>query len=332
MLPRSDEGLWSIDHRTDAGSTDADDAELLQVKDWLESEDPSGRRTARIIRETYDQLYDGQRTGRYSWAELHKTEKTHMGTLIEINLHREFRFDDGEATDYRIAGVEVDCKFSMGLNKWMIPTEAMGHICLVIWANDETSSWSAGLVRVSRERLGGGDHGNRDGKRTLNQLGRDSVVNLWDTPGDLAENLLLHLTLETREAILTAGSARPSGSGQARVNELFRLVQGRIIDRNTVATIARQSDYMKRVRYDGGARSRLRDGGVIILGHQKQHQRIAADLMLPVPRLGEFVSVQVVPIHEQAGAATRIGDSWWTRAAPGDPIVPAPKLGEGEAG
>ena len=71
-----------------------DDA-LEQVVAALISIDPSGARFARVFRETFDQLYDGQRTGRYKWDQLYKTEKTHYGTLIEINLQREFAFADG---------------------------------------------------------------------------------------------------------------------------------------------------------------------------------------------------------------------------------------------
>jgi len=78
-----------------------------------------GRRLATVLRDTFDQLYDGQHTGRWNFNELHKTEKTHMGTLVEINLHREFDFEDGQQTDYRIAGVQVDCKYSMKDFAWM---------------------------------------------------------------------------------------------------------------------------------------------------------------------------------------------------------------------
>ena len=47
-----------------------------------------------------DQLYDGQRTGRYRWDQLRKTEKTHCGTLVEINMQREFLFEDGSKLDF----------------------------------------------------------------------------------------------------------------------------------------------------------------------------------------------------------------------------------------
>src|SRR6476620_7983978 len=95
-----------------ANATEAIDDELRGVAAEIRTLDPDGTRTAQVLRATLDQLYDGQRTGRYRWDQLHKTEKTHCGTLVEINLHREFDFADGATLDYRIAGVDVDCKYS----------------------------------------------------------------------------------------------------------------------------------------------------------------------------------------------------------------------------
>jgi hypothetical protein len=61
-------------------------------------------------------LLDGQHTGRYRWDQLYKTEKTHFGTLVEINLQREFGFSDGQAMDFAIQGIDVDCQFENCLN------------------------------------------------------------------------------------------------------------------------------------------------------------------------------------------------------------------------
>jgi Restriction endonuclease NaeI len=80
--------------------SDDPDAELDAVEAELYRLDPTGDQVAMVLRDTLDQLYDGQRTGRWTYDQLHKTEKTYMGTLVEINLHRQFGFDDGNATDY----------------------------------------------------------------------------------------------------------------------------------------------------------------------------------------------------------------------------------------
>src|ERR1051326_1885372 len=114
----------------------ATDPELVAVAAEVRSLDPDGSRIGRVIRGTFDQLYDGRRTGRYRWDQLYKTEKTHCGTLVEINLQREFKFSDGESLDYLIGGVDVDCKYSQTIGGWMIPPEARDHICLVVSAAD----------------------------------------------------------------------------------------------------------------------------------------------------------------------------------------------------
>src|SRR6266704_2051576 len=97
----------------------SDDLELRSVVAEILKLDPKGLRTAQVLRNTLDQLYDGQRTGRYFWEQLYKTEKTHCGTLVEINLQREFNFADGDKLDYRIGGADVDCKYSQTQGGWM---------------------------------------------------------------------------------------------------------------------------------------------------------------------------------------------------------------------
>lgn len=94
---------------------------------YIRAQDPNGERIAGVLRETIDQLYDGQRTGRYKWEQLYKTEKTHCGSLVEINLQREFCYGDGKTLDFLIGGVEVDYKYSQTCGKWMIPPkQSMG--------------------------------------------------------------------------------------------------------------------------------------------------------------------------------------------------------------
>ena len=233
------------------------DPALVEVFEALRNHDPDGARMAKTLRETIDQLYDGQHTGRYRWDQLHKTEKTHCGTLVEINFQREFNYDDGVRLDYRIEGHEVDCKYSQDDGRWMIPNEARGELCLVVTACDAESRWSAGLVRMTEDRLSSGS--NRDAKTNLNSNGRADIQWLHRN-AELPPNILLHLPDTTVAAIFA------ERSGQARLNRLFRLVQGRRISRGVVATLAQQKDPMKRVRADGGSRTQLRDEGFVILG------------------------------------------------------------------
>ncbi|GAA1072687.1 hypothetical protein GCM10009642_03220 [Nocardiopsis metallicus] len=265
-------------------------------------------------------LLDGQHTGRYRWDQLLKTEKTHFGTLVEINLQREFDFPGGEELDYRICGIDVDCKYSQKRGAWMIPPEAVGKLCLVLWASDTDSRWWAGLVRANEGLLNSSS--NRDAKRTLNKQGRASVRWLF-SDAQLPVNALLHLPAGDVEAIFAPKH------GTKRVDELFRRAQGIPIRRAVVATVAQQEDYMKRVRGNGGSRSSLRPEGIIILGQYKEHGTIAEQLGLPVPGPGEFVSVQVARSAEgRPGVKPKafIDGDWWVMASDTDPVEPAPRL------
>lgn len=293
------------------------DSLLLGVANVILNADPAGIRCGEVLRKTFDQLYDGQHTGRYRWDQLHKTEKTHFGTLVEINLHREFHFKDGAALDYQICDTEVDCKYSQTFGGWMIPPEANGHICLLVWADDRNAHWSMGLVRVDSSRLNSG--ANRDGKATLNSSGKEAIYWIFKDAA-LPPNILLQLDRGIVERIMALDS------GQKRVNEIFRVAQHKPIGRGVIATLAQQEDYMKRIRGNGGARSSLREEGIIILGQYKSHMEIARSLHLPIPGPGESVSARVTPaLGTQPGCAL-ISGSYWCLASESDPPVQAPLL------
>ena len=294
-----------------------DDRELNAVFSALKVLDPDGQKFSHVLRNTLDQLYDGQRTGRYDWDQLRKTEKTHGGTLVEINLQREFDFKDGNAVDYSIEGVEVDCKFSGKLGGWMIPPENVGTLCLVVWANDRQSKWSLGLIRPKDALL---VKGNRDKKRQLKKPdGMETIRWLFDRE-PLPTNALLKMPSETIERIMS------QTTGQQKVNELFRSSTNILISRTVVATVAQQKDPLKRVRRNGGARSHLKSDGIIILGGYKNHQRIAEELGVVIPGQGEFVSVQITNASGSAPGTTKIGGSFWRVAGDRDTIVTAPAL------
>ncbi|MEH0521945.1 NaeI family type II restriction endonuclease [Streptomyces stelliscabiei] len=310
-----------------------DDPELILVLQRLRSLDPDGERFARVLRGTIDQLLDGEHTGRFDWNDLHKTEKTHAGTLVEINLLREFEFDSGADLDYLIDGIEVDCKFSQRLYGWMIPPEALDEVCLVVWADDRKGVWRAGLLRANRSKLTTSGtvtkKGNRDGKFRLTKDHHSLVTWLWPEK-PLEKNLLLHLNKVTQAAILAAGSDSKRSPGQAKVNALFRLVQRQRVNRTVVRTLAQQKDYMKRVRYNGGARQHLRKEGILICGDYPNHQTVAEQLGLPIPREGENVSIRVVEAkpHHDGEPSVLLEGRHWVAARPDDPEEWAPLLPE----
>ena len=298
----------------------SEDPGLAAVAAELTALDSDGSRMAAAIRGALDMLLDGQHTGRYRWEQLHKTEKTHAGTLVEIALARSLRLPDGTALDYTIAGADVDCKFSHRLGGWMIPPEADGQLMLLVQASDEDGTWSAGLLRATPENLSLA--GNRDGKRALNDRGRAAVCWLHHRTA-LQENALIRLPEREVAAIFEATS------GQQRVNELFRRAQRMRVSRTVVATVAMQDDYMKRVRDGGGARDQLRAEGIVIFGDYAGDQVLACALDLPRPGPGEFVSARLTrrrEDHDAYARSIRLDGADWLLASAADRPGPAPAL------
>lgn len=268
-----------------------------------------------VVRRSLDEVLDGRRTGRYSLEELSKVEKTYIGTKVEIILQAEFGLIRGRSLDYRVADEELDAKWSKRMGGWMIPREAVGRLCLCITADDRQSVFSAGVVRVDIDHLR--QSRNQDKKRQLNQTGRSAMAWLAHQ-APLPENLLLHLPERVRERVLSADL-----SGQGRVTELFRSVQGRLVRRQVVLTVAQQDDGPKRVR---DARMQLRPEGVLILGHQRKHGDIARALSLPVPTKGAWVSCRVAPTNRRGAGVARIGSSSWRLADEEDLPVSGPRM------
>jgi hypothetical protein len=297
-----------------------EDDDLWAVFDELKHLDPSGVRAGYAIREALDQIYDGQRTGRWDYTQLSKTEKTHVGTLVEIWLQRELEFADGRELDYSIGGVDVDCKWSLNLYEWEIPEEMYSRgdkIALVVWANEYTARWAMGLLRVGEDVLKPPGR-QRDRKRRINEVGRDRI--LWVVPGaDLVENTLLHIE-DPEKLELIAYAAR----GQTAVTRMFRELQGQLINRATVLTAAQQVDSAKRVR---DARGQLRSEGIVIFGHYAPHPAMAESLGLPRPTLGRFVSARMVPWQPaDPEAYVELEGGRWRLARESEVAGPAPLL------
>lgn len=321
-------GMWTIP----SGMDQQLPAELAPIVEWFDAEDDARERLRWALRDSLDELLDGQRTGRWAYQHLSKTEKTHLGTVVEVNLTKEFEFANGDHLDWQIAGRDIDCKFSKDLGGWEIPMEM--YLCadhgerqgkadypaLLTWFDDTTNRWAAGLITISDERLrwkvGNPERAyNRDNKRSLANSSAEHVYWLWGgLQADLPRNLLLHLDPDVRRRILS-----PELSGQKRVDELFRELQGQIVGRQTVLTVAQQDDAPKRVR---DSRIPLREDGILVLGHQDAHPKIAASLELPVPVKGEWIAVRVIPVSESDSRpfVTMHGDRW-ARAHNDDPVI-----------
>ncbi|MGW7585085.1 NaeI family type II restriction endonuclease [Kitasatospora sp. NPDC054768] len=308
-----------------------DDPGLSAVEEWLLDQRDHRRRFGQVFRRAIDEVLDGQRTGRYDLyikegpGRVESTEKTYLGTKVEIVTRAEFDLGYGNPMDYVIADEHVDAKFTVG-GTWMIPKEAMNHICLLMRADDRTGSFQVGILRIQPDVLTTGPNG--DQKRSVSAAGKARIR--WIVQdGELPDNLLLRLREadpKTVRSIFRASDGyRGSGNGgQLRVNELFRRVRGRIVDRTTVVTVATQHDGLKRAR---DSRKHLRPEGIIVIGHLKPYPQIAEELGLPVPEKGSFVSVKLTELDELSTRRSTVIDgirygTW----AEGDPACEAPEI------
>lgn len=315
-----DSALFDIEtgppHPAEAGVRE--DAGLTEVSDWFRKQKNMEERFGSALRQSIDEVLDGQRTGRFDVDSLEKTEKTYLGTKVEIVIRSEFALEKGgtKEMDYRIAGHPVDCKFSLTGN-WYIPSEAIGHIALLVSANDHMGTFCIGLARISEDILNKGN--NKDGKKTISKDGKNRI--LWICrDAALPQNLLLQLSLEDREKV-DAIMSRPSG--QQRINELLMRVQGTVIDRNTAITVAQQLDGMKRCR---DARHQVRKSGTVLLGHQKDGPIVAKALGLPEIQKGTYIAVRLIEVPEEFGdrPTALIDDRHYAIANDDEPSVDAP--------
>lgn len=290
-----------------------DDPELDHAERELRRLDPDGKRFAAAIRRAFDVVYDGARTGRFSPTQLLKAEKTHLLAVVKSEVRREFGFEEGEQLDFRINGVDFDCRFSQS-GSWAIPPEAVSRLCLLVSADDTRSSFTVGLLRVTPTILSPGH--NRDLKRFIGAAGRASMRFLVRN-GALPENVLLHMDDADVASVVA------ERTGQARVAELFRRVQNRKVDRASLRAVAMQEQATRRAH---DARSVLAAEGVLVVGQTAAW--VCAALGLPEPGRGEFVSVRLArhrPHHSDVPTVELGGESWVV-ATVEDPVEPIPVI------
>ncbi len=216
---------------------------------------------------------------REPFSEIEKTEKTYLGTKIEIRLRHLLKATKGDVLDLRIDGTEVDIKNTVA-SQWTIPPEAIGHPCILIRSNEAKALCSVGLLVIREVYLNPGK--NRDQKKTISKEGMGHVRwILRDTP--YPQNFW-----EFFEPAIHKAITAPRG-GRARLTELFRLVQKRPISRTIVESVAQQMDSLKRLRKNGGARDQLaREGIAIFWG--KNDRDLIGRLGLPPCSIDEFVA------------------------------------------
>jgi len=224
-------------------------------------------------------VIDGLRTGRWSVAELEKTEKTYIGTKVEILFRFDLELERGQKLDVRINGEEVDIKCTVRTS-WMIPREAFGEICLLVRIDDKRSKFWIGLVRTNEVLL---NSENQDRKKSLT-FNRALENGIWIvSSGTMPRSILHDLAPEDRVAILSGRS------GRARLEELFRRVQGKVISSVALETVGRQKDTMRRFRQ---VRSILSNEGIEVLHWQWLDQRRRAASLSFVLKRDECVALK----------------------------------------
>jgi hypothetical protein len=285
------------------------DPEISAVKRVMTQADPRGLRIAHAIRSGLDLLFDGQHTGRYAWGQLNRSETSYANGAMDIAIQREFGLPDGVVSTYVIADVELRACFTVEFGDWKIHDAKANSAHVLLWANDVVGKCGFGLLRIRNTR-----HRQDAGA----EIDLDDI--LWvhrEVP--LHPNVLVQLPTPIQSRIFSYSS------GQDRVNELFRVAIGHRITKVVVATVARQEDYLKRVRSNGGARSDLRAEGIVILGDAPIHAEMARSLEVAVPGRGEFVSLRLARArHSETSPRVDISGALWRLWRPGDPIDAAP--------
>lgn len=257
------------------------DLGLESVVAWLLSEirDPPAF-FAGVVRKSIDEVLDGPRTGRWDFDRLEKTEKTYVGTKLEILLRTALGLDRGDVLDLEIEGQPVDIKWSKD-SSWQIPREAVGQLCLCIGGVKKMTSLQVGVVRCNLEYLNRGR--NQDSKGTLSVAGRAAMrMIVSGTP--MPPNFVAEMDPDVRLAVMSQPTI------QLRVTKLFQSLPGVAIPRDAVRTVARtEGDPMRRVRKDAQAGDPL--GGYEVLS--KYDKDVIAALGYPPLGKDEFMSVTV---------------------------------------
>lgn len=257
-----------------------------------------------MLRQCVDDVIMTPKTGRRSYDELEKTEKTYIGTRVEIELRAMLRLSKGRL-DTVILGHDVDIKNTMGSN-WMIPTEAIDSPCILVAADETRAVCYLGVFVARVDYLTAGQ--NKDSKKSVSSQGFGNILwllrdhpyppNFWRTvPPDVVERVF-------------AGR-----SGNERMANLFREVQRAPITRDVVEAVAQQQDFMRRIRSDNGKGTRdhlAREGILLLSGHYDA--ALIEALGLPACSGSEFISHRPMTQAEVDIATSHGADLTWPPA------------------
>ncbi|SOB88669.1 NaeI family type II restriction endonuclease [Streptomyces sp. 1331.2] len=289
-----------------------DDTDLQAVVLELERQDPVGQRMASILVAAMDRVIDGPRTGRFHLGQISALERSSLHAITANLIQHEFGFPDGHPTDFLVAGIQVRYRFST-LQGWGIPASALNQVCLLVEVGEEGRHWNMGIVRATPEHLG--SYGNRDGKRHLSATGV-SAVRWLHREAMLPISVMADLPAATLENITCHKNA------QVRVDNLFRSIQGRPIDRQTIVALARSAIHGERRARE--SRARLVPEGILVL--TLRDDQLISDLQLPALGPSQWLSIRLVRMQPDHGStpSTLLAGERWCAARLQDPIEELP--------
>lgn len=249
-----------------------------------------------MLRHCIDDVIMTPKTGRRSYRELEKTEKTYVGTRVEIEMRTILDVPKGKL-DTVILGHDVDVKFTSA-SDWMIPGEAVNNVCILIAADEDRAVCFLGLVVARPEYLRGSTNQDKKGSLKASEFANILWL-LLDHP--YPPNFWRTVQPEVIERIFSGKS------GNDRAKTLFRELQKRPIAREVIEAVAKQKDFMRRIRADKtnkrkGTRDHLAAEGILLLSGDFDAQLIA-ELGLPLCTGSEFVSYRPETTQEVKIAA-----------------------------
>ena len=246
----------------------------------------------KLFRQAIDEVIDTPRTGRRSFSELEKTEKTYIGTKMETLFRDYFGLSKG-SLDVVIEGHDVDIKHTTGGN-WMIPPEAFEKPCILLAADEKQFKCFVGLIVAHTTFL---TKPNRDMKCSIRKREFSNILWLLREHPYPAN---FWVSMSSTDALYINETVRPDGartSGNERIVRLFTRKLRQPIHRNVIQDVARQRDYMKRLRRNGGARDELLKRRIVVLWGGRDSAAIS-ELGLPRCTNEEFISFEFEPADE----------------------------------
>ena len=105
-----------------------------------------------IIRDCIDRVIQTPKTARLLYSDLQNSEKTYIGTAVEIDLRSSLALKRGTGLDLSIAGYDVDVKFSQAYG-WALPPEVVDKPCILLSGNDKRALFSMGVMVMTESLL-----------------------------------------------------------------------------------------------------------------------------------------------------------------------------------